>query len=68
MIPITTLDGARWRKASYSGTQGGNCVEVGPADRVVGIRDTKARDRGALAVSSATWAAFVRGVKRDAAI
>lgn len=65
MIPIAALDGARWRKASYSGSQGGNCVEVGPAGPVVGVRDTKAREVGTLAVSAATWAAFIGSVKQS---
>lgn len=52
-----------WRVSSYS-TNGSasNCVEVGPADVVVGIRDTKNRAGGQLTVSRTTWAAFVRGI------
>ena len=31
----------RWRKSSYSGNGGSDCVEVGEADRGVLVRDTK---------------------------
>lgn len=54
-----------WRKASASGANGGGCVEVGrsPACPVVGIRDTKSRERGHLTVDAGTWRAFLADVK-----
>lgn len=53
---------AAWRTSSYS--QGGTqCVEVGPGMASIGVRDSKARERGALAVSPRAWAAFVAGVR-----
>ena len=30
-----------WRKSSYSGNNGGQCVEVGDAARVIAVRDSK---------------------------
>ncbi|GAA2758530.1 DUF397 domain-containing protein [Actinopolymorpha rutila] len=51
-----------WKKASYS-NNGGNCVEVGTSAARVGVRDTKDRNRGVLAVSPAAWVAFVGDVK-----
>lgn len=33
-----------WRKSSYSGANGGNCVEVADDARVVLVRDTTDRD------------------------
>jgi hypothetical protein len=30
-----------WRKSSYSGNNGGDCVEVGRQERDVAVRDTK---------------------------
>jgi len=53
-----------WRTSSYSGSGGGNCVEVAPAARAVGVRDTKAREFGHLAVSRDAFAAFVEATKR----
>jgi hypothetical protein len=54
-----------WKKSSYSGGQG-NCVEVGTTDSgsVVGIRDTKSRERGMLAVRPEVFAALLASVKR----
>jgi hypothetical protein len=54
-----------WRKARKSSGNGGNCVEVGasPVSPVVGLRDTKSRERGMLTVSRETFAAFLASVK-----
>ncbi len=52
----------RWRKSSYSGGEGGNCVEVGQADRVM-IRDTQDRTGPVLTVSPAAWMRFTDRVR-----
>ena len=52
-----------WRKSSYSGAQGGECVETASADGVVMVRDTKDRDGGALAFSTVAWTAFTASFK-----
>ena len=52
-----------WRKATRSGTQGGNCVEVASAVSAVHVRDTKSRERGMLTVTAATWQAFLADIK-----
>jgi hypothetical protein len=57
------LSTAAWRKSSYSGADGGNCVEVGAALRVVAVRDSKDSRAPALAFSPANWKAFTRRVK-----
>ncbi|MDA3649842.1 DUF397 domain-containing protein [Saccharopolyspora indica] len=54
-----------WRKSSRSAS-GGNCVEVGLGYDAVGVRDTKDRDGGYLAVAPAQWQAFLRTVKDGA--
>ncbi|MEW1586119.1 DUF397 domain-containing protein [Micromonospora vinacea] len=54
------MTGARWRKSTKSGNNGGSCVEV--ADNVPGVvlvRDTKDRDGGTLTFGSVAWAGFV---------
>jgi Domain of unknown function (DUF397) len=51
-----------WRKSTYSGGNGGSCVEVGQAGRVL-IRDTKDRGGPMLAVSPATWRELVDRLK-----
>lgn len=48
----------QWRKSSYSTGSGQNCVEVGPAEACIGVRDTKNRSAGTLAVPRSAWAAF----------
>ena len=61
-----TSDSTCWRTSSYSGSQGGNCVEVGRhADRVL-IRDTKDRPGAVLRFSPQTWRRFADQVKADA--
>jgi hypothetical protein len=56
----------RWRKSSYSGNGGGNCVEVaGQAQRVL-VRDTKLVDLGpVLQFTSVAWRRFADQVKRS---
>jgi hypothetical protein len=53
-----------WRKSSYSGNGGGDCVEVGRADRVL-VRDTKDRTGPVLRFSPAMWRSFADTVKRS---
>ena len=59
------LTGARWRKSTKSGGNGGNCVEV--ADNlgtVVGVRDSKDPTGPVLTFDPATWTRFVASTKR----
>lgn len=60
---METID-HRWRKASYSGNGGGNCVEVGrDGDGTVLVRDTKDLGHGPVCrYTPAEWRAFVAGV------
>lgn len=51
-----------WRKSSYSANGGATCVEVRPGP-MVGVRDSKARNRGRLDVAPVTWRRFVAGVR-----
>lgn len=41
-----------WRKSSYSGAQGGSCVETASGDGVILVRDTTDRDGGTLAFTA----------------
>jgi len=59
-----TAVGYHWRKSTYSGGEGGSCVEV--ADGFPGImpvRDSKDPEGPALVFAVASWAAFVADVK-----
>ncbi|MEU9041067.1 MULTISPECIES: DUF397 domain-containing protein [unclassified Kitasatospora] len=49
-----------WRKSSYSGAEGGDCVEVALTDIAVQVRDSKDPEGPVLKVAPASWAAFVR--------
>jgi hypothetical protein len=52
-----------WRTASYSGANGGECVEVANATDSVIVRDTKNRNGGALSVPASAWRAFIAAIK-----
>jgi Domain of unknown function (DUF397) len=50
----------RWRKSSYSGNGGGDCVEVARnLPGVVAIRDSKNPDGPVLIISRNEWARFI---------
>ncbi|MFB7591227.1 DUF397 domain-containing protein [Streptomyces sp. NPDC056169] len=48
-----------WRKSSYSSGEGGNCIEVAAHPTAIHLRDSKIPHGPQLAVSPATWSAFV---------
>ncbi|WP_406468356.1 DUF397 domain-containing protein [Streptomyces sp. NBC_01594] len=48
-----------WFKSSYSGAEGGDCVEVAKAIGAVHIRDSKVAAGPVLTVSPHAWAGFV---------
>lgn len=53
-----------WRKASYSGTNGGNCVETGNRRDAIAVRDTADRQGPQLTIKPGEWAAFVARLKK----
>jgi Domain of unknown function (DUF397) len=58
------LAGAAWRKSSYSGNNGGDCVEVaGNLRDVVAVRDSKDPQGPVLLFSPDDWRAFTVAVK-----
>ena len=52
-----------WRKSSYSGANGGECVEVAATAGTVLVRDTKDRNGNVLSVPPSAWRAFVSALK-----
>lgn len=52
-----------WRKSSYSGSHGGDCVEVATAGDGAAVRDTEHREAGHLTLPSEEWTAFLVAVK-----
>ena len=51
-----------WRKSTYSGGEGGECVEVASAGAVL-VRDTTDRAGITLSVPASAWRAFISGVR-----
>jgi Domain of unknown function (DUF397) len=64
------LTGAAWRKSSYSGGNGGQCVQVaavtsrqhGPG-RICAVRDSKDPAGAVLAFGAGQWQRFTAGIK-----
>ena len=58
------LSRANWHTSSYSGGNGGQCVEVARnLPGVVVVRDSKARQEGTLIFNRIAWAGFITSVK-----
>jgi hypothetical protein len=57
----------RWRKSSYSGNGGGNCVEVADQAARVLVRDTKDRTGPVLRFAPAAWRRFAAQLKHSVA-
>jgi Domain of unknown function (DUF397) len=55
-----------WRKSSYSGSNGGQCVEVAVPGRVL-VRDTQDRAGAVLEFGPDAWREFAANVKADRA-
>ena len=69
-IETMDLTGAPWRKSSYSGGNGGACVEVAVvpgskegSDYVITMRDSKDPDGPVLTFTPDEWKAFTLGVQ-----
>jgi hypothetical protein len=60
------LNAATWRKSSYSGGTGDNCVEVThDFPSLLPVRDSKNPTGPKLVFRASAWTAFVSGLKRD---
>jgi len=57
------LTSVSWRKSTYSGGNGGNCIQVAGLPGTVAVRDSKDPDGPALLFTAAEWAAFTARVK-----
>jgi Domain of unknown function (DUF397) len=64
------LTRAIWRKSSFSGDNGGQCVEIAAVSgkhaacgHVIAVRDSKDPAGPVLAVAPGGWRAFTAGVK-----
>jgi hypothetical protein len=52
-----------WRKSSYSGNGGGDCIEVAAAGAVL-VRDSKDADGAVLTFGASAWKAFVTSLRQ----
>ncbi|WSR42926.1 DUF397 domain-containing protein [Kitasatospora purpeofusca] len=60
------LRATAWRKSSYSGDNGGECVEVAlvsPSPDVVPVRDSKDPSGPVLLFPSAAWSSFLSALR-----
>lgn len=58
------IDDLDWRKSSYSGGNGGACVEVADQDGMILVRDTKDHGHGPVhRYTHDEWRAFVTGIR-----
>jgi Domain of unknown function (DUF397) len=55
---METLDSIPWRKSSYSGTNGGDCVEAADLDARILVRDTTDCGGVVLSISPGAWQRF----------
>lgn len=61
-VTFTKAERTIWRKSSYSGGSGGNCVEVAEGQDVL-IRDTQHRELGHLTFTGAEWTSLLTNLK-----
>jgi hypothetical protein len=60
---METIDSAPWRKSSYSGTNGGSCVEAADMEGRILVRDTTDRGGMVLSISPNAWLHFTRTLR-----
>ncbi|MCX5108397.1 DUF397 domain-containing protein [Streptomyces sp. NBC_00378] len=60
-VEVTTDSAAEptWYKSSYSGAEGGDCVEVAACHGIVHVRDSKDTTGPILSLAPKGWATFV---------
>ncbi|MEU3947881.1 DUF397 domain-containing protein [Streptomyces sp. NPDC029526] len=56
-----------WFSSSYSGDEGGECVEVAAGHLAVHVRDSKERGGPRLAFAHRAWSGFVAGLGPECA-
>jgi Domain of unknown function (DUF397) len=66
LVSITVdLSRARWRKSSFSGGGGSNCVEVTGAGQAIAVRDSKDAPGPVLVFGQRAWRQFAAKVKAE---
>ncbi|MBO7938757.1 DUF397 domain-containing protein [Streptomyces antibioticus] len=57
------LKRAQWQKSSYSGSNGGDCVEVAALTPCTAVRDSKNPHGPALLFPAGAWGDFLESIK-----
>ncbi|GCD46403.1 DUF397 domain-containing protein [Streptomyces paromomycinus] len=58
------LSTTRWRKSSYSNTNGGECVEIAEdLPGIIPVRDSKTPHGPILTFPTASWTTFITALK-----
>jgi hypothetical protein len=52
-----------WRKSTYSGANGGSCIETASGTGVVLVRDTTDRAGFTLSVPASAWTRFLSTIR-----
>ena len=61
---VIDIDRAQWRKSSFSGGNGGNCVEVASnLPGIIAVRDSKDPDGPALTFAPEAWDTFTTAIR-----
>ncbi|TDD21026.1 DUF397 domain-containing protein [Actinomadura sp. KC06] len=58
------LTNAKWRRSTYSGPNGGNCVELADAAGVVAVRDSKDPDGPVLLLTRTALRTAIRSTAK----
>jgi hypothetical protein len=59
------IDRLQWRKSSFSGNGGGNCVDVAADDEKIYVRNSKNPGDAVVAFTQSEWRAFISGAKNN---
>ena len=60
------LNDLPWRKSSYSGSNGGNCIEAAAIANVIAVRDSKDPHGPVLTFDPLNWNRFTDQIKASA--
>jgi len=59
------IDSLRWRKSSFSGNGGANCVDVADDGETIYVRNSKSPSGAVVAFTQSEWRAFISGAKNQ---
>jgi uncharacterized protein DUF397 len=59
------IDALQWRKSSFSGNGGGNCVDVAADGEKIYVRNSKNPGGAMVAFTQSEWKAFLSGAKNQ---